>query len=44
MKSFLKQIEESFQSIDERDWDGDGEQESDTEEYMGVKEFEKKKN
>ena len=37
MKSFLKQIEESFQSIDERDWDGDGEQESDTEEYMGVK-------
>jgi len=37
MKSFLKQINESFQALDEKDWDGDGEQESDTEEYMGVK-------
>ena len=37
MKSFLKQINESFQALDEKDWDGDGEHESDTEEYMGVK-------
>ena len=37
MKSFLKQINESFKSLQEKDWDGDGKQESDTEEYMGVK-------
>lgn len=37
MKSFLKQINESFESLQEKDWDGDGKQESDTEEYMGVK-------
>ena len=37
MKSFLKQINESFQALDEKDWDGDGEHESNTEEYMGVK-------
>jgi hypothetical protein len=37
MKSFLKEIESKFQEINERDWDGDGEQESDKDEYMGVK-------
>lgn len=37
MKSFLKQINESFRSLDEKDWDGDGEQESSRDEYMGVK-------
>tara|TARA_R110002074_G_scaffold48321_2_gene123706 strand:+ start:82 stop:693 length:612 start_codon:yes stop_codon:yes gene_type:complete len=37
MKSFLKQINESFQTLDEKDWDGDGEQESPKDEYMGVK-------
>ena len=37
MKSFLKQIDENFKRLDEKDWDGDGNQESDTDEYMGVK-------
>ena len=37
MKSFLKQINESFQALDEKDWDGDGEQESPEDEYRGVK-------
>jgi hypothetical protein len=37
MKSFLRQIEESFQSLNEKDWDGDGEQETPEQEYMGVK-------
>ena len=37
MKSFLKEIESKFQEINEKDWDGDGEQESASDEYMGVK-------
>jgi hypothetical protein len=37
MKSFLEQITENFQALDEKDWDGDGEQESPKDEYMGVK-------
>ena len=37
MKSFLKEIESKFKEINERDWDGDGEQESPKDEYMGVK-------
>jgi len=37
MKSFLEQIIENFQSLEEKDWDGDGEQESPKDEYMGVK-------
>lgn len=37
MKSFLEQIIENFQALDEKDWDGDGEQESPKDEYMGVK-------
>jgi|TARA_R110001599_G_scaffold82958_2_gene223138 hypothetical protein len=37
MKSFLEQIVENFQALDEKDWDGDGEQESPKDEYMGVK-------
>lgn len=37
MKSFLQQIEESFQYLDERDWDNDGTQESPEQEYLGVK-------
>lgn len=37
MKSFLRQIEESFQSLNEKDWDGDGKQETPEQEYMGVK-------
>jgi hypothetical protein len=37
MKSFLKEIESKFKEINERDWDGDGEQESPEDEYMGVK-------
>ena len=37
MKSFLHEIESKFKYINEKDWDGDGEQESDQDEYMGVK-------
>ena len=37
MKSFLKEIESKFKEINEKDWDGDGEQESAKDEYMGVK-------
>jgi hypothetical protein len=37
MKSFLKEIESKFAELNERDWDGDGEQESPRDEYMGVK-------
>lgn len=37
MKSFLRQIEESFQTLNEKDWDGDGKQETPEQEYMGVK-------
>jgi len=37
MKSFLKEIESKFREINEKDWDGDGEQESPRDEYMGVK-------
>ena len=37
MKSFLRQIEESFESLNEKDWDGDGKQETPEQEYMGVK-------
>lgn len=37
MKSFLQQIEESFESLNEKDWDGDGKQEKPEQEYMGVK-------
>ncbi len=37
MKSFLKEIESKFTELNERDWDGDGEQESPRDEYMGVK-------
>lgn len=37
MKSFLKQIDESFKALTEKDWDGDGNQESDSDEYRGVK-------
>jgi hypothetical protein len=37
MKSFLKEIESKFREINEKDWDGDGEQESASDEYMGVK-------
>lgn len=37
MKSFLKQIDESFKALTEKDWDGDGNQESDKDEYRGVK-------
>ena len=28
MKSFLKEIESKFANLQEKDWDGDGEQES----------------
>ena len=37
MKSFLKQINESFESLQEKDWDGDGKRETPEQEYMGVK-------
>ena len=37
MKSFLKEIESKFKELNEKDWDGDGNQESPEEEYMGVK-------
>ena len=37
MKSFLKEIESKFKEINKKDWDGDGEQESAKDEYMGVK-------
>jgi hypothetical protein len=37
MKSFLKEIESKFANLQEKDWDGDGEQESPRDEYMGVK-------
>ncbi len=37
MKSFLKEIESKFKEINEKDWDGDGEQESPNDEYLGVK-------
>jgi len=37
MKSFLKEIESKFAHLQEKDWDGDGEQESPSDEYMGVK-------
>jgi hypothetical protein len=37
MKSFLRQIEENFESLNEKDWDGDGKQETPEQEYMGVK-------
>jgi len=37
MKSFLRQIEESFETLNEKDWDGDGKQETPSQEYLGVK-------
>ena len=37
MKSFLKEIESKFKELNEKDSDGDGEQESPEDEYMGVK-------
>jgi len=37
MKSFLKEIESKFKEINEKDWDGDGTQESPNDEYLGVK-------
>ena len=37
MKSFLKEIESKFEFLQEKDWDGDGKQETDEEEYLGVK-------
>ena len=37
MKSFLKEIESKFAELNEKDWDGDGTEESPEDEYMGVK-------
>ena len=37
MKSFLHEIESKFTRLQEKDWDGDGKEESPTDEYMGVK-------
>lgn len=37
MKSFLHEIESKFTRLQEKDWDGDGKEESPNDEYMGVK-------
>lgn len=36
-KSLINEIESKFQELQEKDWDGDGKQETDSEEYLGVR-------